>query len=140
MRALTLRPHWAHAVAHLGKRIENRTQPIPLALLGCRIAIHAGGALPKGWLIGLSERDPGPSPEMDESAIVTRAIVATAVLYECIPSSMWPQSMARPQWADPHAAYWWQLDDVITLPEPIHVQRGQLGLWRLPEEVAARLR
>ena len=28
MRALTLRPWWAHAVAHLGKRIENRKQAL----------------------------------------------------------------------------------------------------------------
>ena len=41
MRALTLWQPWAHAVAHLGKRIENRPwKPWP-AVIGTRVAIHA---------------------------------------------------------------------------------------------------
>ena len=42
MRALTLRPVWAYSVAHLGKRIENRTWEPPDSIRGQRIAIHAG--------------------------------------------------------------------------------------------------
>lgn len=42
MRALTLYPEWSHAVAHLGKNLENRSWPFPRAMIGQRIAIHAG--------------------------------------------------------------------------------------------------
>ena len=51
MKAITLWPEWAHAVAHLGKRIENRPWRAPEAVIGQRIAIHAGaniGGRP-GW-------------------------------------------------------------------------------------------
>ena len=46
-RAVTLYAHQAHAVAHLGKPIENRTRPIPPALVGQRVAIHAGAEVPR---------------------------------------------------------------------------------------------
>ena len=47
MHALTLHPHWAHSVAWLKKTIENRARPIPRALVGERIAIHAGAEPPR---------------------------------------------------------------------------------------------
>lgn len=43
MRALTLWPEWAWAICHLGKRIENRTWPVPSWMRGEQLAIHAGG-------------------------------------------------------------------------------------------------
>lgn len=43
MKALTIRPQWAHAIAWHGKRIENRTRPFPRTLrVDERFAIHAG--------------------------------------------------------------------------------------------------
>lgn len=42
MKALTLHAPWAWAIAHGPKRVENRTWKPPSALLGQRIAIHAG--------------------------------------------------------------------------------------------------
>jgi len=42
MKGLTLRHPWAFAIAHWGKRIENRTWKPPKALIGQRIAIHGG--------------------------------------------------------------------------------------------------
>lgn len=42
MKALTLTCPWAHAVAHWGKTIENRTWRPPRELFGQRFAIHAG--------------------------------------------------------------------------------------------------
>ena len=46
MHALTLRHPWVWAVAHLGKRIENRTWEPPEDLIGKHIAIH-GSVSPK---------------------------------------------------------------------------------------------
>ena len=149
-RALTLLPHWAHAVAHLGKRIENRKRPIPPALIGQRVAIHAGAALPRNWpgivrdwrpwletrhvqAWGLTVRETFP--------ITTRAIVATAVIRPHDPQpGGWRLSADAgdlhrqpqiPPWADVTASDWWALDEVIALPDPVLVPRGQLGLWRL---------
>lgn len=42
MKAITLHPEWAFAVAHLGKRIENRTWKPPESLWLEPFAIHAG--------------------------------------------------------------------------------------------------
>lgn len=117
MRALTLRPHWAHAVAHLGKRIENRTRPIPPALVGQRVAIHAGATLDEAWLADLLDaapvgradslgyslgyRLPQPSDgavrkvaysveedRITEHVVVTRAIVAVATVRPHDPPNM----------------------------------------------------
>ena len=42
MRALTLWPEWAVAVAHLGKDVENRKWAPTASHFGTRIAIHSG--------------------------------------------------------------------------------------------------
>lgn len=146
MRALTLRPWWAHAIAHMGKRCENRSQPIPRALIGQRIAIHAG-ATPHWpaltWHVESMrwERavtDAGHEPgALEGMKVVTRHIVATAVL-----GGEWRDRVDEtlfPAWAEA-GMHWWALDDVRTLVTPVPVPRGQLGLWRLPPEVGALVR
>ena len=45
MKAITLIQPWSWAVAHGGKRVENRSWFPPKAMLGQRVAIHAGGKL-----------------------------------------------------------------------------------------------
>ena len=160
MRALTLKPHWAHAVAHLHKRVENRSRPIPPALIGQRIAIHAGASLPKEWAKELLRAAPGsrvndtfndyyrvivqPKTEgarlenRPHALIVKRAIVATARLAFSKPGL----DICAPRfinWGDPDAAWWWKLEDVQTLERPIRVERGQLGLWGLPDSIVEEL-
>lgn len=44
MQAITVRPHWAWAMLHADKRIENRDF-FPGGLVGQRIALHAGRGL-----------------------------------------------------------------------------------------------
>lgn len=154
MRALTLKPWWAHAVAHLGKTTENRKRPIPPALVGARVAIHAGARPPKSgaFRAGLRELQTH-RPDFDFSfthwpyenpiawttwpaweTVATRAIVATAVLA----GEYRAQHADAPAWAEV-GAHWWRLDDVRTLAEPIPWARGQLGLWNLPADVSAQL-
>lgn len=169
MRALTCYPHWAHSIAWLGKRIENRTRPIPAALVGQRVAIHAGATLDEvrdARVIGDALRA-GPRWALDLAAYphvlldgpfvgrkgfdprwripTTRAIVAVATLCEPFVSAAdWRADGARldelPPWADPHARYWWALSEVRPLAEPVPVRRGQLGLWRLDLETDAAVR
>jgi len=42
MKALTIWPEWIWAILHLGKRVENRSWEPPQAVVGQRIALHAG--------------------------------------------------------------------------------------------------
>lgn len=42
---LTLWPEWAFAIAHLDKRVENRTWPAPREAIGSTILIHAGRSI-----------------------------------------------------------------------------------------------
>lgn len=151
MRALTIKPHFAHAIAFLAKRIENRAKPIPPALLGERIAIHAGASLPAGWANQLREACPtGPNrlplivggvsqtaqfEGEPDRCIHMRGIVATAVLARCIESNRAPAAFRSKPWADPGAVWWWTLEGVRVLTSPVHVERGQLGLWRLDDRV-----
>lgn len=164
MRALTLKPWWAHAVAHLGKDIENRAKPPPKALIGKRIAIHAGAPTWAGtaWLdeldaaMGHNRRRAWVRSHLDERGNVTgsitplmehqpglyarpglaqvRAIVATAELAGVV-----PDLGDCPMWSMP-GRVWWGLRDVRPLFQPVYVERGQLGLWRLSHEVDAVVR
>lgn len=45
IRALTVRQPWAGCIAHLGKRIENRSRRLPDRFRGAQTAIHAGAAV-----------------------------------------------------------------------------------------------
>jgi hypothetical protein len=42
-------------------------------------------------------------------------------------------------WGFRRANQWWVLEDVRTLANPIPMQRGQLGLWNLPEDISKQL-
>jgi len=157
MRALTLKPQWAHAICWHTKRVENRSRPIPAALIGTRIAIHAGRFVPGAWWDEVRAASGGTVPrgrepvpliredsdwhapfamrgpwEADARRMQCRAIVATAVIR--------PWSNGRSElWGDPAAASWWALDEVHVLEQAIPMKRGQLGLWRLPEDIAGQL-
>lgn len=135
-RAYTLKPHWAHAIAHLGKRCENRTRPIPRGLVGKRVAIHAGAVsgLPRDWRYEILSAN-GPTAPFEPGC---SAFVATAVLAEHterfpgeLGNGPLPEWMA---WGDDNAASWWRLTDVRTLRCPVPVARGAQGPWRLTQE------
>lgn len=133
--AITLWPEWAHAVAHLGKDVENRCWPPPRWLVGKRIAIHAGAhvggrkgrvALHEGLdaLRGMMLRA-GVTGRPNPDVIALRQIVATATVGEPVRDSPSP-------WAVP-GEWHWPLLGVQRVSVPW--QRGAQGLWRLPEGV-----
>ena len=134
-RAYTLKPHWAHAIAHSGKRCENRKGPIPKALQGKRVAIHAGAANGRHWFQDLAAMN-APIVGGHRSAFV-----ATAVLAFCCEAGQSEQDPNDPNWADWGLftwPWWWRLNDVRTLAKPVPVARGAQGPWRLtPEQVEA---
>jgi len=117
---LTLKNPWAWAVAHAGKRIENRTGP-----LGCKprdfLALHAGKSTdPDGarWMrerLGIAA-DPNPR----YSAIIAVCRYGGAV-----------QNCKDP-WAFPGHVHH-LFDDVVTI-DPISASGAQ-GLWLLRPEL-----
>lgn len=133
MRALTLRPVWAYSVAHLDKRIENRTWEPPESIRGQRIAIHAG----------LRKADRAER----ETVAVLRAlgyVVPDELPRGCVVAVVkiagWRYS-PRPEvdgdwWIGPVG---WELDDVVTLARPVPC-KGLLGLWELSESVERAVR
>jgi hypothetical protein len=146
MRALTLWPEWAWAVAHLGKDVENRGWAPPFWVLGQQIAIHAGrhvGGKPgaRYYLAGTDAvremavragLDPGPLADWlnklhRELCETTSVVVAVArVEAECA-------RYAPSGWAVP-GQHHWRLHDVVALPRPVPC-RGAQGLWVIPREV-----
>lgn len=108
MKALTVRQPWASLIALGVKTIETRSWRAPKALIGERIAIHAGKARPKigwhstGWgichynLDGVGALPPGYTYAPDENgvykssphdpiALPLGAVVAVATLADCAP-------------------------------------------------------
>jgi hypothetical protein len=150
MPALTLWPEWAHAVARLGKDVENRTwAPSPRRLpVGRWIAIHAGkhvGGAPSALEEGIAavfkplrlpvlrrvKRGQAAQIWVDGQLVVTSGVIAVARFGGCVSDS--PSS-----WAVPGLVHW-KLDQVIALAEPVPCA-GRQGLWKLPREIDAAVR
>jgi hypothetical protein len=125
VKALTLHAPWAHAVAHLGKDIENRTWRPPASVIGTRIAIHAGATATDAEYFALAR-----ITRTDSFDGVHRGfVVATAVVNEVVTES------DSPWWIGPIG---WVLSDVRALATPVPC-KGRLGLWTLPDDVAAKV-
>lgn len=159
--ALTLRPHWAHAVTDLGKWVENRASMAPVRLLGKRIAIHAGAR---------DGRDPAQDAReaaslgLNPAHCAASAIVATARVFAFVrhegkvievcddPLEVEsPDDLGRvvaelharaerattsPWWRGPIG---WCLDQVIKLNHPVRCT-GNQGPWRMPVQTLFAVR
>ena len=97
MKALTVRQPWATLIALGVKTIKTRSWRAPQALIGQRLAIHAGKALTYldgdiygDYIIATDDCDRARMQRLDESEIrgglilPLGAIVATATLTECV--------------------------------------------------------
>lgn len=165
MRALTLRNPWAYAVTHLGKRIENRMQRPPAALVGKRIAIHAGRGYDyegSRWIVERGLGSPRvPDGYVNERVEVRGAIVATAkIAAVSIEREREPDVIERREYdfgedgaEDADAQRWmaevasspWYvgpvgivLADVVVLPKPV-VARGMQGYWPVSDADAVEV-
>lgn len=127
MKAITIIQPWPYAILHLGKRIENRSwQPRQLEV-GERFALHAGSKLDHGAI-----RDLRIDMRVDHLAL--GAVVGVATFMGTLGSiDACPRSQLR-WWSGPLG---WLLDDVVPC-DPVPVS-GALGLWTLPEAIAARV-
>lgn len=117
MKALSVRPPWAWAIAHARKRVENRSRRTTYR---GPIAIHASKRLTEADVRRL-ERFLGK--RFNPERFVRGAIIATASLVDVL-----PVEKCRNRWAV--GPYCWVLRDIRPLAEPIYV-KGALGLWDL---------
>jgi len=130
MKALTLHAPWAHAVAWLGKPLENRSWVPPLSIVGERIAIHAGLSDSQIEWRRIDLILAKMTATMPDAPVARGALVCTAIVGSPVTESDSP-------WFIP-GNFGWPLIDVRRLPDPIPC-KGRLGLWTLPEAVSARL-
>jgi hypothetical protein len=152
MRAITLWPEWAGAIAYLDKRVENRTWEPPRDVIGTRIAIHAGAytgggkgtgrriegltavarmATRSGWQLRRdgSLRKDGNAVALTSLDARCGAILATAVVVGF-------DLDQRTGWDVPGQVHW-RLDDVIVVQPVLCV--GLQRVWRLDEQVRVQL-
>lgn len=122
--AVTLRQPWAWAIAHCGKRIENRTWSPRHSLIGQRIAIHAGKSMDEDGFRWLYKRKLITVP-FPPAAHVRGAIVAVATYQGAVRQSDDPWFFGPVGWV---------LSDVVSLLAPVPC-RGALGLWIVPDDV-----
>jgi hypothetical protein len=126
-KGLTLWQPMAGAIAAFGKDIENRPNRPPLSVLGKVVFIHAGLKFHQpyfDWMLekGLTIESDIQCPDFHiHGAIVAVARVVEVVDYS---SSKW--------WIGPVGLV---LEDVTRLWSPVEC-KGQLGYWRVPEDVA----
>lgn len=129
-RALTLRQPWAHAVAHHGKTVENRTWMPPANV--DTLFIHAG----KSWdkIVRAVLRDLGVDLPAVPSAIVAVADLA----FTCDTSWDGEITCGCGPWALPRHCHW-VLINVRALGTPVPAT-GRQGLWRPTAEVLTAVR
>lgn len=165
MKALTVRQPYAHLIAHHGKWVENRSKPPPKAMIGERIAIHAGLKLdvaPEELFIfrgGESIQLPAAYPDLPPAReLVYGAVIATARIdgwVEEVPHRVaTPATEVLTRWGVSaecaleaiRSEWWigpfgWVLSEVLPISPPSPC-KGALGLWELgrmtDREVAIR--
>ena len=136
LRAITLHPWWAWAVAHGDKRREFRTRPYPRALEGVAVALHAGRATPG------EARGPG-STRLEEAASQGAPVAgwrAAGAPASCVVALVTFGEILET--ASSSARFAWEITHVWTLCRPVPAA-GRQGWWTLDAstwlEVDARL-
>lgn len=153
MKALPLWQPWASLVAIGAKRVETRSWPAPLGIVGQRIAIHATkGGLSKSEELDLLMRHEvvhafeEATGEIPTPADLPRgAIVCTAVLARCRGITTMhasqleernPREFAFGDYTPGRHA--WVLEDVQPVDPPLPC-RGSQGMFDAPPELGERL-
>jgi hypothetical protein len=121
LRAVTLWQPWASAVAYLGKDIENRGHHRTYRGL---VLIHAGQRIDARAL----QQVPA------DLELPKKAVLAVARL-----ADMHTDCDGRcSTWAEPDAAWHWQLTDVHALTQPVPTPGAQ-GLWIPDDDLRRRV-
>lgn len=143
---LTLFNPWAYSIAHLDKRVENRTWAPPADLIGKRLAIHAGKGIDPAEWASAGKIEPQlrqlPMANVPYGAIV--AVVTLTGFVRVADGQIVSRAGVAARAYDHKADRWfrgpwgWLLSDVTIVPEPIQVRGGQ-RLWYVPTDIARGL-
>lgn len=157
MKAITVQNPPAHAIAFLGKSVENRSRPTHHRGL---LAIHAGLGWSQQhadsliylrawtrWAAAIPALPPGTPGRLhrDNEWITVSAVVALVDVVGChqarpgdtetgVCCAPWGELLSHTE-----PTFHWELGNIrpcITNRES-RITRGWLGLWRLPDDVAA---
>lgn len=132
MKALTLHQPWAYAVAHLGKRIENRKWLPPPVVRHSRIAIHAAA-------MGAGRREREAVAALRAKGYDVPDVLPRGCVVAVAKVLGWRYS-PRPEdgdwWIGPVG---WELGEVVALDTPVACT-GYQRLWNLPDDVEAAVR
>ena len=136
MKALTLTQPWASLVARSMKQVETRSWHTSYTGL---LAIHAAKGYPrfaKEFTLELQAKQLLPVETLPLSAIV-----ALVHLEECLDTGGVVVSALERSLGDytpGRFAWFFNPGSIVALSKPIPC-RGALGLWTVPDEIAARL-
>lgn len=133
--ALTIHQPFAELIAMGAKKIETRGWHAPPAVIGRRIAIHAGLAKTS---LHLCDTPPFDQFIHDPERLPFGAVVATAVLARCTPMEQAAIDQLEEQYPQEHqfgfyalGRFAFVLRHPIRLPEPVPV-RGRQGFFNVP--------
>ena len=132
LHALTIQQPWAHAILHLGKRVENRTWAWTKGI-GADLAIHAGKArdpVGDGFIHGLGLTLPA---DLAHGAIVGLVTVAGVHHASRCVHETGEHNRHCSVWATGMQYHWELIDPRPVEPVPC---RGALGVWTVPDEIA----
>lgn len=151
MRGLTLWQPYATAIARAAtdprwKLVENRGWAPPAAILGERIAIHAGVKKPR------ADFGMPPGFELDFATLPLGVVVATARVVGALDRRRGIHIVCQHDESERNrtklmtlysSAWWvgpvgWLLEDVVACPVPVPC-KGAMGLWVVPPDVEVRI-
>lgn len=136
LRAITLHPWWAYAITHGDKRIEYRTRPLPVDLIGVPVALHAGASSPgerepKSWArcdrIHKARVIGAPIDSWREAGCPSSAFVAVVVFYGHALGDDLPMRWRCAEFVG------WRIGEVHRLSMPVPAT-GKQGWWKCTEE------
>jgi hypothetical protein len=128
IRALSIRQPWMWPVCHRDK-VENRSWPAPVHLLGALFCLHAAGQVDRAAFYDDRIKALSDLPACED--LPRGAVVAVARLADCHAAA---GDCCAP-WGEPDLFHW-RFDRIRLLPEPIAC-RGSLGPWRPDAELRA---
>lgn len=149
MLALTLWQPWCFIVVEGIKRVENRPWAPPKAVIGQRIALHAGRTYDKAAEQAI-EASPLYGRRLPAEAHIAGAIIGVARveryvygLGESLPGTGSAAATIE-EWIPGQSGwffgpYGWLLSDIVKLPEPV-VCNGMQKLWTVKPDTAHLVR
>ena len=142
LRAITLHPWWAYAITHGDKRIEYRTRPLPVDLIGVPVALHAGASSPgerepKNWWIECDRIHKArvigaPIDDWRAAGCHSSAFVAVVVFDRTVSSIDLPMRWRCAEFVG------WRIGKVVRLKRPI-LGPGAQGWWKVSDECRAAI-